>query len=131
AFSPAVSSATGVLNQNTTTYALPAGVYYFEVKIATNPDASYSDAISTFVGSPAGSSTTITVSTYAVTNLTLNPITGPISLSIPAGALGGAPNAMTVLVPAVVPGPSAGASGAITPLGPAIDITLATPVAQF
>lgn len=131
AFSPAISSATGVLNQNATSYSLAAGLYYFEVKIATNPDASYSDAISTFVGTPVGSSTTVTVSTFATTNITLNPITGPITLSLPAGALGGAANAMTVTIPAAVPGASTGQSGTVTPLGPAVDIKLANPVTRF
>ncbi|MFI5349240.1 MAG: hypothetical protein ACHQ2Z_06835 [Elusimicrobiota bacterium] len=140
-FSTTLSSGTGVLNQNTTTYAVTAGSYYFKVKISTNPDASYSAAISTTIAativtttapvSVPGSSTTVTVSTTAPTSVTLAPASGPITVTAPVGAFGSAANTLTATIPKSVPPASSGSSGVVTPLGPAVSLTLATPVAHF
>ncbi|MEK7745719.1 MAG: 6-bladed beta-propeller, partial [Elusimicrobiota bacterium] len=52
-FSATVSSGTGALSQNTTSYAaLSPGAYYFKVKVSTHPDTLYSSAISTALTGP-------------------------------------------------------------------------------
>jgi sugar lactone lactonase YvrE len=130
-FASTVSSGTGALNQNTTTYAVSPGTYYFKVKISTNADISYSAAISTVAGSPPGTALMVQTSTTSTTNINLFPPTGQITLSFPPGALGPVPDTVTATIPATLPAASTGASGTITPLGPAVDISLTDPVPQF
>jgi hypothetical protein len=53
-----------------------------------------------------------------------------VNVKVPAGAFGGANN-LTATVPTTVPGASVGGGSSVTPLGPAIQLDLAAPVAQF
>ncbi|MBI4424498.1 MAG: hypothetical protein HY554_12255, partial [Elusimicrobia bacterium] len=128
-FATTVSSEVGSLNQNTTTFVnLSPGTYYFKVKLSTHPDESYSAAISTITGAAPGSSQNVAVSTTAATSLTINPVTGPMTVSVPAGAFGSGDNTLTATIPTVVPPASTAGGMAVTPLGPALSLTLATPV---
>ena len=131
-FATTFSSAAGILNQNTTTFAgITAGTYYFKVKIATHPDTGYSIPISTSNSQSAGYTQSQPISAASTAQVSLNPVTGPINFSVPAGAFGNSDNTLTTSIPAVVPGATTGSSGKVTPLGPAFDISLAVPVQRF
>jgi hypothetical protein len=75
-------------------------------------------------------STTVVASTGATTTISLLGLSGSITVTIPPGAFP-LTETVTAAVPSVTPPPSAGASGRVTPLGPAVDITLSRPIAQF
>ncbi|MBI3553128.1 MAG: S8/S53 family peptidase [Elusimicrobia bacterium] len=130
-FSSTISSAVGALNQHVVTYAVAPAFYYFKVKISTDSDRSYSAPIATAAANLAGSGTSATASPSAPLVLSLVPVSGPITLTFPAGACGPFPNAVTASIPTIAPGPSSGPGGSITPLGPMVEITLAQPLAQF
>lgn len=129
-FATTFSSAVGTLNQVTTTYAVTGGTWYFKVKVSTHPDLSFSSAISTTSALQPGGSLSTTVSTGAATTFNI-PATLPIKVDVPAGAFGGGANNLTATVPVTVPPASTGGGTTVTPLGQAITLDLATPVAQF
>lgn len=80
-FSSILSSGTGTINQNTTTYTSlsPNTVYFFKVKISTHSDAFYSAAISTKTLSP---SATVIISTGGTISAGATTLTADAGVSI-------------------------------------------------